>query len=226
MNLYFLVEGKRTEKKVYPAWLAHLVPQLRRVDDPCELGDQCGYFIFSGEGYPSLLDVHLSAAIADYNASGKFNRLVICLDVDDSTPADRCQVVFDRASSLGFPANQLRVIAQECCIESWFLGNRRAVAPNPQNPELVDFMSFYNVRQDDPESMGTHADFNARSIFHSRYFHLVAQEKRFRYTKHRPQHVVDRPFLDGLIERRRTTNHLPSFASFLDLCDEINRNCT
>lgn len=31
MNIYFLVEGKRTERKVYPAWLAYLLPELQRV---------------------------------------------------------------------------------------------------------------------------------------------------------------------------------------------------
>jgi hypothetical protein len=28
MNLYFLVEGMQSERKVYPAWLAHLLPEL------------------------------------------------------------------------------------------------------------------------------------------------------------------------------------------------------
>jgi hypothetical protein len=31
MNLYFLVEGQSTEKKVYPAWLSHLLLELNRV---------------------------------------------------------------------------------------------------------------------------------------------------------------------------------------------------
>lgn len=28
MNIYFLVEGKRTEMKVYPKWLSILIPNL------------------------------------------------------------------------------------------------------------------------------------------------------------------------------------------------------
>ena len=31
MNIYFLVEGNRTEKKIYPQWLTYLVPKLKRV---------------------------------------------------------------------------------------------------------------------------------------------------------------------------------------------------
>ena len=32
MNLYFLVEGRRTERWVYPAWLGYLLPHFTRVD--------------------------------------------------------------------------------------------------------------------------------------------------------------------------------------------------
>lgn len=220
MNLYFLVEGKRTEKKVYPAWLNHLVPKLHRVDNPREV-DDFSYYIFSGEGYPSLLDVHLANAVKDFNAIGKFDRLVVCLDVDDATPEVRVREVQGRLSQLGFPLNQLRVIPQECCIETWFLGNRKAVSGTPNSSTLHGYLQFFNVRQEDPERMGTHEGFNARSVFHSRYFHLVAQDKKFRYTKHRPQHVVDEVFLKELISRRQTTGHLRTLQTFLDLCVEI-----
>ena len=30
MNLYFLVEGRRTEKKVYGAWIHYVFPHLRK----------------------------------------------------------------------------------------------------------------------------------------------------------------------------------------------------
>lgn len=33
MNVYIFVEGK-TERKVYPSWLAQLVPHLSKVDRP------------------------------------------------------------------------------------------------------------------------------------------------------------------------------------------------
>ena len=224
MNLYFLVEGKRTEKKVYPAWLSHLAPNLKRVQFIEEL-DECGYFIFSGEGYPSLLDVHLENSIKDYQASGKFDRLVVCLDVDDSTPADRTHEVVKRAVELGFPQEQLRVIAKECCIETWFLGNIKVVSPNPQSAELKEYLDFYNVRTNDPEAMGHPKDYNARSVFHSRVFQLVSLDKNFRYTKHNPKHVVDNSYLQELITRREKTKPLATFGTFLDLCQEIERHC-
>lgn len=39
MNIYFLVEGKRTERKVYPAWLAYLLPELQQVNSKRNPGD-------------------------------------------------------------------------------------------------------------------------------------------------------------------------------------------
>ena len=66
MNIYFLVEGKRTEMKVYPKWLSYLVPQLQRVNAHQNVKDN-NYFMFSGNGFPSLPHNHLRNAIEDIN---------------------------------------------------------------------------------------------------------------------------------------------------------------
>jgi len=47
MNIYFLVEGRRTEKKVYPRWLSYLLPELKEVTDPFEIGFN-NYYVFNG----------------------------------------------------------------------------------------------------------------------------------------------------------------------------------
>ena len=70
MNIYFLVEGKRTEMKVYPKWLSHLVPNLKRVDAYQNV-ESNNYYIFSGNGFPSLLDNHLRNCIEDINSTKK-----------------------------------------------------------------------------------------------------------------------------------------------------------
>jgi hypothetical protein len=54
MNLYFLVEGTQSERKVYPAWLAHILPELQRVQS-CDDVNEKNYYLISGEGYPSLI---------------------------------------------------------------------------------------------------------------------------------------------------------------------------
>jgi len=52
MNLYFLVEGRRTEKKVYSAWIHHVFPHLRKAATIDEV-ESNHFFIISGNGYPS-----------------------------------------------------------------------------------------------------------------------------------------------------------------------------
>ncbi|MEM0999584.1 MAG: hypothetical protein AAGN35_21180 [Bacteroidota bacterium] len=53
MNLYFLLEGKRTEPKVYPNWLKVLLPQYSRVAVADEARAN-NYYMILGFGYPSL----------------------------------------------------------------------------------------------------------------------------------------------------------------------------
>lgn len=81
MNIYFLVEGKSTERKVYPAWLAHLLPELKRVSNYNDVTNN-NYYLFSANGYPSIIYEHLPNAIADINANGNYNYLVLCLDAE------------------------------------------------------------------------------------------------------------------------------------------------
>jgi len=45
MNVYSLVEGK-TEKKVYPRWLSHLLPGLKQVQRYDEV-EHHNYYLFS-----------------------------------------------------------------------------------------------------------------------------------------------------------------------------------
>ena len=54
MKAYFVVEGRRTEKKVYTAWLSHLVPELTRLNF-CDEATANGYFLISAEGYPRII---------------------------------------------------------------------------------------------------------------------------------------------------------------------------
>lgn len=87
MNVYFLVEGK-TERKVYPKWLAHLTPKIKKVNNPTEVIDN-QYYLISGGGYPGILDNHLLDSVADVNENGQFDYLVLILDTDDQTPDEK-----------------------------------------------------------------------------------------------------------------------------------------
>ena len=53
MNLYFLLEGEKTEVQLYPAWIKFLKPQLQQVDFISQI-DVNNFYIFSAGGIPSI----------------------------------------------------------------------------------------------------------------------------------------------------------------------------
>lgn len=222
MNIYFLVEGKRTEKKVYPKWLSHLLPELIEVNDPFEVKSN-NYYLFNGNGFPSLLDNHLRNAVSDVNEIAKFDYLVICLDSDDETIEYRRNEVYDfiQNNNLSLDISKFIVIVQNKCIETWFLGNRKIYSKQPQSLQLRTFNRFFNVKINDPEIMTSLENFGSSAQFHEAYLSEMLFEKNIRYTKKNPNGVVEKHYLQELIKRQQDTNHLLSFKYFLDFCAEV-----
>lgn len=220
MNIYFLVEGRRTETKVYPKWLEYLLPNLIEVDDPFVICSN-NYYIFSGKGFPALLDNHLVKAIEDVNQIGKFDFLVICVDSEESSIPDRKKYVsnFLRCNKLKLNGKtKFVIIVQNKCIESWFLGNRRVYSKHPQSSDLRKYNNFYNVQKNDPELMTAMEGFNTSAQFHETYLKEMLLEKNIKYSKRNPNEVIKHYYLEELINRNNETNHLLSFKDFLDFC--------
>jgi hypothetical protein len=120
MNIYFLVEGKRTEMKVYPKWLSYLVPKLKRVN-AFQNVESNNYYIFSGNGFPSLLDNHLRNCIEDINSIKKYDYFVICLDADEQNIQQCKQEILDFMISEKLALNpnvQFEIIVQNKCLET------------------------------------------------------------------------------------------------------------
>jgi hypothetical protein len=224
MNVYFLVEGRKTERKVYPKWLSVLVPSLVRVEDAYAIHKN-NYYLFSGNGYPSLLDNHLANAVADVNAIGKYDYFVICVDADDFTVAARVQEILDfmdKKKIVLQEATKLVIIVQNKCIETWLLGNAKIFKRNPQDPELKTYIEFYNVSKQDPELMESIDSNMTTATFHEDYLKALLAERNIQYTKHNPRGVTEPSYLDQLVQRTRKTKQLASFANFLDFCTIIN----
>jgi hypothetical protein len=227
MNLYFLVEGRRTEVKVYPAWLRHLLPHYTKVDDPGAVGPSRCYYLVSGEGYPRLLDVMLERSIEDINAAARYAYFVICLDAEEETVDARREEVEARLRAAPRrldPAVTARVIVQNRSIETWCLGNRTIFSRNPTSRKLREFAAFYDVSRLDPEGMGYPADYDNHATFHHHYLREMFAERRLAYSKRNPGHVLDKPYLDELI--LRTTDeptHLATLQTFVGLCGTIHQ---
>lgn len=223
MNLYIIVEGRRTEKKVYPIWLNHLIPKLQRVDNAFK-ALQNNYYLFNGNGFPALLHNHLRNSIAEVNELKQFNYIVLILDVDETTVESRKLEVnsFLQESELALDTAKLVVIAQNRCIETWFLGNRKIFKNNPQSEELLNYVKFYNVKENNPELMGKYSTFNTHSQFHAEYCVEFLRERNIRYSKNFPNGVTELDYLNSLIERESETSHLETFKEFLKFCEKIN----
>ncbi len=227
MNLYFLVEGRRTEAKVYPAWLSYLIPELKRVDSPDQVNSK-NYFLISGEGYPSLIYNHIPKSIEDVNDNGKYDYLVVCLDAEEVSAQDRAAEVNDflEEEEVALKNTQLILIIQNRCIETWLLGNRRIYVRNPQAPSLVEYTQYYNVLRDDPELMGKH-HFNNYAKFHLAYLKSIFVERNIAYTKRNPGHVLEQSYLNQLWARiNEEPKHLPTFRHFIDFCRMVRATLT
>jgi hypothetical protein len=225
VNAYFLVEGRRCERKLYPEWLSTLVPTLTRARTPDEAQTSTDrYYLVSGEGYPSILDVHLSNAIADVEKWRCYDLLVVVLDADEDTVDERKNAVIaaSKRSSPSLTSARLEIVVQNRCVETWLLGNRRAFVRNPDGNALRNYIAHYDARREDPELMPAMAGFNTHAQFHHAYLKAIFDERKMSYTKSRPGDAATQQFLSELV-RRTTDNpgHLHTFSRFLDLCREL-----
>jgi len=226
MNIYFLVEGRRTEKKVYPRWLEYLIPDLVEIKDPFEVKKN-NFYIFNGNGFPSILDNHLRNSIADVNSIGKFNYLVMCIDADEMQVEERIKEVTDFVEKEGIKLIAKTIfylIVQNRCIETWCLGNRKDFKRNPDEEILRDYVRFYNVRTHDPELMGKIEPFETYAQFHAAYLKkMLCERKKIRYAKKNPNGVVEKTYLEELIRRLEETHHITTFHIFLAFCNQVKK---
>ncbi|BAY97969.1 hypothetical protein NIES37_19170 [Tolypothrix tenuis PCC 7101] len=226
MNLYFLVEGKRTERKVYPAWLAYLLPEIKQVKNYDEV-EKNNYYLFSAEGYPSIIYEHLPNAIADVQEQGNYNYLVVCLDVDENTVGEIQNEIYEFLASEKIKLGniELIIIVQNRCFETWFLGNRNIYSRQPQDRPLLDFVRYYDVSVNCPELMGKYPDFNTHAQFHTAYLKELFKAKNINYSKKNPGDVLKPYYVEQLLKRiKEQKQHLPSFQTFIEFCNTIKLN--
>jgi hypothetical protein len=221
MNIYFLVEGKRTEKKVYPQWLSHLLPGLKQVRRYDEVA-QHNYYIFTSGGYPSILD-DIKKAAEDINNCGKYSYLVVCLDADEVTIEERKQEIMGIFQpDLQELKAELVVIVQNRCFETWFLGNRKVYPRHPEDETLRKYCQFYNVSENDPEMMPNFAGFKSISQFHFDYLRQMLREKGIHYAKGNPREVGESYYIEELKKRvANTPQHLKTLQVFFRFCDSF-----
>jgi hypothetical protein len=229
MNLYILVEGRSTERKVYPVWLKQLMPALERVATPTQ-AIKNNYFLISGEGYPRMLDVTLPKSIEDIMDCRVYNYFVIVLDADNFSVTEREAEVQRKIAALTVNLGpcEVKIIVQNKCFESWALGNRTIFSLNRTTPTLLEYIKFFNVAVDDPELMTKPVYYdNSMSEFHYDYLREMLLMRNIRYTKKYPQDVAKAYYLDALRKRiHDSPTHLASFQNFITFCATLQAHLT
>jgi hypothetical protein len=224
MNLYFIVEGV-TESIVYPDWLSHLLPDLHRIKVASKVQSN-NYYLITGGGYPSIYNI-LDTAIEEINSTKKYNYLIVCLDAEENGIDYLLQEVQDNIRTILTDKNidlentKLKIIIQNKCIETWFLGNSKIYSRQPQSQALLNYTRYYNVSIDCPELMGDNG-FNTHAQFHGAYLKELLTEKSIMYSKTMPREVRKKYYLNELQSRIcGPSNHLPSFQNFIAFCDLV-----
>ena len=223
MNAYVIVEGSRTEMKVYPKWLALIAPKLKRVDHPSDIVDN-NYFLFSGGGIPSIYN-HIANAVEDIleiNSKGtsKIDYLLVCIDTEDETREYILKQIEKELNDRNIEPGtlSLEVFEQKVSMESWFLANRKIFKSNPDDEALRRYVQHYNVKEKDPELMESIDDnqFSTKAQFHHAYLKKIFTERHMSYSKSNPSEVCKEDYLNQLIKRYSETGHIPSFGRWYD----------
>lgn len=229
MNLYFLVEGKETEPKIYRSWLGHLLPDLQEAQGFDEV---CGkhYFLRAARHRSPSIEVRLKNSILEINQHGLYDYLVICIDAEDRTLEETKQGIEQILIEIDAHLNdgiKVELIIQDCCIETWLLGNRKIFARAPQSRELSEYIEYFNVCTDDPEMMTRPENddrFGSDAQFHYEYLKALLAEKNTSYSKSFPRSAQEQYCLQQLQKRVQETSHLNSFRYFLTFCEVVKQN--
>lgn len=223
MNFYIIVEGEKTEMSVYPAWLSLLAPAYTRIANFDDVNEN-NYYIFCGGGIPSIY-THVTNAVLDINEINSkggphYDYLLVCLDTEGENRDYIMQQIEKQLKSEGVSLQnaELVVFEQKVCMETWFLGNQSVFKENPQNPEYLDFIRYYNVGRDNPEEMGNMNEkkFTTTARFHVRYLKRMLEERNTAYSKNNTEDVQQSTYLQQLIKRYEETEHIATFGSWYE----------
>ncbi len=224
MNIFILVEGK-TERKIYPKWLNQLLPKLTKVGSPT-LVNENNYCIVSGNGYPSILG-YLKESIEEANRIGTFDFFIVIADTDDVNIAERELEIRDYVIKNKIKLNDSTdfiIILQRCCMETWFLANRKIFKKNPQDDELNNWIKHFNVSINDPETMPLPTNYDgAIGNFHKMYLKKMLAERHINYSEIQPNSVTEPQYLEEIIKRFEQTGHIATFGNLLDFCKKLDK---
>lgn len=216
MNYYIIVEGKTSEKKIYPKWINYLNPNLREVNNIGDLEHNCFYLI-SGFGYPCYFNI-IDSAIMDMNMYNNIEKLVIAVDSENFTYNEKLNQIQTHIGDR-LEKDRVIIIIQHYCIETWALGNKIIIKRHPQDSILKSYLQHFNVIHNNPEQMESIDPGKTNRAQFTHNYLKRALNDRYRnlsYTKNNPEVVIHEKYIKRIIERYNTTNHIQSFGQFYE----------
>lgn len=241
MNIYFLVEGF-TESGFYPKFLDYYFEGSLVKVDQYDLAISNNYFLIGNGGYPFIYtgptieqrgSASLKNAILDINSNPVYNYLVLCLDADELTVNEREIELEEYLADFrkeGIILNshcEIKLVVQNRCIETWFLGNKNIFKRNPTEEPLISFVRYYNVKDNDPELMGNYNSTFTYQDFHHQYLRHLFMERRLSYKKGLLNVVGTEKFINSLFKRvNEKKNHISTLRNFFIFCNYLKSKIT
>lgn len=228
MNIYLLMEGSKTEPLVYQSWITHVAPHMSLVNRLSEIKSN-NFYMISSEGYPRILTHSIKNTIDDINKTASIDALWIIVDTENSTINQRVEAIKNELDNNNLSRHiDIRLIIQKCCLETWGFGNDRIFPNNNIDPELQDYLNYYDIRVLDPEQMTCPEDYDGSiANYHLHYLRKILKMKRISYTKNRPNDLLKGYYFDEICARVKDTGHLSTFENLsdilLNLKDEANK---
>jgi hypothetical protein len=240
------VEGEKTEPKVYRAWLLHLFPDIEFVRKPEDMTTH-SCRIVPGHGYPNMVSTprlggsysRLEACLLDILNFKNVDYFFICVDSEEESYQSRYQEISSRLKTFktkvgldNYQSTEFHIIVQDCCIETWALGNSEIPNENQSKSISSDFQLFqayYNILTNDPQQMQNDSSqntyppkrFSTKARLHGAYLKEYLSEFGLSYSKKNPSVIADEKYLNALMKRCNSTNHLSSLKNLLDLWQDI-----
>lgn len=214
MNIYLVVEGKKTEPIVYPKWIKYINPQFKIVQDIDEVCDN-HILMISGGGFPSYLSIIKNAAL-DVASNERFDRLVIAIDSEEMTYVDKRAEIEDFVNNLNLNI-EYKVVVQHFCIETWALGNRILVPRQSDDERVKMYRDIWDVLDNDPAGLPPLSEDINRAQFAEKYLKALinAHYRNLTYSKWNPKVLLDRKYFNRVKSRFEDTDHIASFNDFL-----------
>ena len=221
MNYYFLLEDEQSLLKVLPQWLQYMEFKSTRVVD-IDAVQENNYVLQSGQGVTQLITRVLFQTIDTIlEKPGRIDKLVVILDSEEFTAEQRKQDVKEKIE--GHYPNQkfdfdITIVVCNHCFETWLLGAKGLYPEHvEEESDFYPYYQYYNIACDDPENMIPPADRKETiAKYHFHYLHELLRYKKIRFSKSRPQNVATKKYFEDILERIETTEHIRSFAKFID----------